>query len=242
MKQPFEWEREFISGLRCHPSGKKAWERLEAAGLGEFAKFLLYRAYAYGASVSAEVSERLGEQNAPIQALKRAERVARERQGDPRAQMFEKRHQAALENVENALWPFQNERVQTWGDAKREYSVLGALPLDQMAAVSGVGRQDVARYEVKTALVILLAAERASQVDLSLTELSELAYAAGLEAAGLDKENPNPPLDTHALQRFFAQDDIRRAEKAWQRHFEASEGWDLCRISEAVKREIAQKL
>lgn len=230
MKNPLEWEREFIEKLADQPSGRKAWVKLEAAWLGDFAKYLLYQGYAFGDSVPAEVSGGLGNANSRVSPLKRAKRIAQERQDDPRTQLFRARLDAATENIGDAEWPFQNPHVKTFADAAKAYPEIGSLPVEKAKQAIGDGRQSIERYGRKQLLVVLRAGAKARDVPLTLTELAELAYAANEDA---------DPLDKNTLQRFFRLRDVGRTEAAFQRHFEASEIWDLLSICEAVKQELA---
>jgi hypothetical protein len=233
MKKPLEWEREFIERLADQPLGKKAWAKLQTAGLGDFAKYLLYQGYAFGDSIPAEVSKGLGQINSAVSKLLYAGDVAREREDDPEARKFKARLNRKLNDLAATEWPYQNPEVRTFADAVCTYGPIGALTLSEITVDNGKARQNVTRYGPKLLLVPLRAGAKARGVDLTLAELTELAYAAN--------EDTNP-LDKNTLQRFFKLPDVSLMEAAWQRHFEASEAWDvqdLASINEAVMRELA---
>jgi hypothetical protein len=233
MTDPLKWEQEFIGKLRNQPLGKKAWKELQSAGMDDFAKFLLYQFHAFSISVPAEISEGLGVINAGLRKLQYAAQVATERQGDPRAKKFAARWEKARDKAGKTLWPFHNERVKSLADSASIYPCVWLLHLDQAPAVIGDGRQAVSRFGGKVLLVILRAGAKARGIQLSLTGLVELAYAAG--------QNTDP-FEKSALQRFFALPEIKRVEQSFQRHFESSEDWDLNRITDTVLQEIASKL
>jgi hypothetical protein len=233
MIDPLEWEQEFIGNLCDHPQGNKAWNELKSAGMGDFSKFLLYQFHAFGAPVPAEVSKGLGDINSGLKKLQYADQVATEHQGGSRAEKFAAKRERASDNAGKSRWPFHDEQVKVFADAASAFSCIGLLPLDQAPAVIGDARQAVSRFGGKQLLMILRAGAKARGIRLSLTGLMELAYAAG--------QNANP-LDKNTLQRFFALPEIKRIEQSFQHHFESSEEWDLIRITETVRQEIASKL
>jgi hypothetical protein len=229
VKGPFEWEEEFKEKLCSQPLGGAAWKTLETAGMGDFAKYLLYEFYCYGASEPPKIGRGLAKINSNLERLKYSDTVAREKQGEPSGKKFADKRKRALENSEKSVWPFRNEQVKTFGDAKANYMPLRMLPLDYARAAIGDGRQALERYEGKTLLVVLRAGAKARKINLSMTQLSELAYAAG--------ENLDP-MERQSLQRFFSYPDIKRVERAFQLQFESTEHWDLFLIAEAVRQEI----
>lgn len=229
-----DWEQKFNEVLQNQPSGAKAWIDLERAGLGDFAKFVLFQSYAFGDPVSVEIDEGLAKMGKPLKKFRYADKVARENPDNPRAQA---KREKALKELGDSKWPYPNERAKTLAEAKRAYPVLGAIPLDKAPAVHGTVRQDLQRYGGKKLLVALRAAAKARGVDLSLTQLSELAYAAS--------QKDDPPWDKNTLQRFFALPTNRMIEDAWLRRFKDSAEWvsdprALMAILEAVTQEIGQ--
>lgn len=231
MKTPLEWERAFIETLTDQPFGKKAWAKLQTAGLGEFAKYLLYQGYAFGDSVPAQVSKGLGQINSAVGKLLYAGEVARERKDDPEAKKFEDKLREKRDALAITEWPYQNPGVRTFADAVCAYPLIGNFTLSEITTENGKARQNVTRYAEKQLLVVLRAGAKARSVPITLQELAELAYAAGEKA---------DPLDKNTLQRFFKYPDVELAEAAWQRHFEATELWDLLSIADAVKQELAE--
>jgi hypothetical protein len=207
--------------------------------MGDFAEYLLHQLYAFGASVAAQIGTGLGEINSRLKKLDYADWTARDRIGGPTSEAFPKKRDKAIENAGRADWPFQNQQVETFADATRTYPVMGMLPLHRAMAAIGDGRQALQHYGGKQLLAILRAGAKARGIHISLTEFSELAYAAMIYAAG---EGANPkPLDKNTLQRFFAFPDIERLERAFQRRFEASEEWDLEAIAAEAREEIARR-
>lgn len=227
------WHRKFTEYIQVNKRSPAAiaWGRLQSAGLGDFAKYNLLQFYAYGESVPAEVAKGLGEINSALDKLKYAIEVVRQRENDPRAEKSRSRLDRTLTSAAIAKWPYRNPQVKTTADASAVYGVIGNQTLNEATADNGKARQNVTRYGGKLLLVILRAGANARGVNLSLTELSDLAYAAG--------NNPEP-LDKNTLQRFFTYEEIQLIETTFQRHFEASEEWDLFDIFEAIKREISQ--
>jgi hypothetical protein len=230
-KLPLDWEREFTEKLTNQHLGRKAWVRLQHAGLVDFAKFLLYHYYAFGDSVPKEISKKDANAIKRLGAFKYAQRKAREREHDPKAERFNEKLRRKRDAFGEAEWPYKNPQVKTYADAAVTYPKIGSMQIEQAAGEMGAARQTLERYGGKLLLVILCAGAEARNIHLSLTELSELAYAAVDDA---------DPLDKNTLQRFFAYDDIQLIEQAYLRQFNASEEWDLFSIGEAVKQEIGE--
>lgn len=231
MKEPtdrfeayFNWEKDFLKNVGVDYSGKfyqtslpaaqRAWKRLAAAHLCRITVVILYQCHAFGSSVPAEFSKKQGEVIRRIQALKRAEKVARERKDDPRTQMFTDRTKAARKNAGNAEWPSVDPNVNTLADAALVYPIIGALPLERAPAVLGVARQNEERFEAKTLLAVLVAGAKGHGVRISLMELAELWDAAGQprDSDVLNRKN--------TLQRFFEQPSVHFAKYAYQKWFE----------------------
>ena len=217
---PNDWLKTFLENVGVDdplqnslPSAKRAWERLKSAGIGDITGALLYQCYAFGGSVSSDISNGVGRINSSLGKVRYAEQVAHEGQEGSSAKLEDKR-KAQWNRAAETMWPFQNERVKTLADAAATYPVIGGLPLEQAPAVMGKARQDIERFDCKILLAILAAGAKAHGVPLSLMELAELWDTAG------QKRDSDVLNRKNTLQRFFSYDDIKNLEPVYLEQFE----------------------
>lgn len=206
----WKWASKFDEERTRDLLAQKAWKRLCEAGLGDAAKRLLWE-YATADDALLEVAKGSRHMARNLKALRRADRVAKERADDSRAEMFSRRSELAARDAAQSAWPFRNPYVTTLEDAAATYPVVGNLPSEEATAAVSKSGDAVRRFGAKILLAILRAGARVYDVDLSLGELVALATCA----------NPGRgcPLDERSLRRFLKTATIREAEPAYAHLF-----------------------
>jgi hypothetical protein len=189
---------------------KKTWTDLEAAGLGNVCKTLLWE-YFNGEKYSAEMQRRMGEIVHNSKAVGRAQRVKQERLNDHRAQLFSQRYEEAVETALQSQWPFHNSDVRTLGEAALSYpGTIGALPTDKAASALAKDRESVRRFGPKILLVVLRIGAKAHSIHVTANSLAALANCA----------DPNHYLDGRSLRRFLKEPSMQAAEPHFQALFQ----------------------
>ena len=197
VRKMLDWERRFVDRCDLEPLAKRAWYRLEGAGLGNACKRLLWE-YAQGQEGLAEIQRGTALLIHNSRALERAMRQEQARASDPRAQMFRERREKAARVLDGTPWPFRNQRIATFSDAVRAYPSQDWSTLRRVRAL-------ITRSGPNFMLAILRAGARKRSVDLSGNEIAALVYCA-----------TGSGLDAGAVRRYLRQAWIAEAERDFQ--------------------------
>jgi hypothetical protein len=203
------WERRFLDDCNADPLARKAWLRLEKAGLGEACKGLLWD-YADGPEHFGEIQRVTALIVRNVQAFDRAQREEQRRLSlsDPRAQMFRERKEAAIKVLARTPWRIPG---MTCADAVRVYGWSCLFDLRRIRALVG-------RSGLNHMLVILRVGAMERGVRLSGNELAALA---GYAIAALDDDGyAGEKLDGGAVRRILRESWIPAAEAGYRAVFE----------------------
>lgn len=202
IKPQKDWEQEFLSNCAKDRTAGDTWSRLDQAGFGNVSKQLLWE-YANFECFFPEVSSGLRQGVHNLEALRRANKVAEERQHGPRADLFLQRAMDAANTAARTQWPFRNANVKTYKDAVSQYPVIDNMRVSRKA------NDNLRRFGPKIMLAILQAAARNRSIELAANALVALAECA--------KPNRDRCLDGRSLRRFLQQPAISSAGKDYAR-------------------------
>ena len=169
-QKALEWERRFLNSCKCDPGARKAWGRLEKAGIWAACKRLLWE-YATDETSFAEVQRGTALVVHKIEVFNRAHRANEIHSNDPRAQLFRARLEAAASALAKTPWPFRNPSIRTFADANQSYASINLFDLRKVRAIAG-------RTKLAYMITILRDGARAYGVGLSGNELAALSYCA----------------------------------------------------------------
>jgi hypothetical protein len=196
-----DWEGRFLRKCKADPLTRKAWLRLERAGIGDACKALLWQ-YAYGQEHFAEIQRGTALIVHNLKAFERAQREEQRRLSDPRAQVFRERRETAKRLLECTPWPFRHSGIATFADANLVYDLNHFRGLRRIRAL--IGRSKLAHM-----LLLLQVGAMAYGVKLSGNVLASLAdYASGNH------------LDGGAVRRMLRESWIPSAEAGYRAVFD----------------------
>lgn len=196
------WSQRFLN--RCHDDSlaKRAWLRLETAGLRNSCYQLLWE-YANGQRQLAEIQCGTKILVRNIQAFQRAHRQEQHHANDARVQMFRERRENAFKVLAQTPWPLRNLHIATFADAVRANPALEWFDLRRVRGL-------IERSGLRYLLAILRACAKEHKVNLSGNEIAALAYCATGSAH-----------DAGAIRRYLRQPWIPIAEADYQARFDS---------------------
>lgn len=198
-----DWEGSFLNRCKEDQAARKAWSLLKAGGLDAVCRKLLWE-YATCQKDFVDVQRGVALIIHNVRDFRRAQRVETNRSGDPRAQLFRQRREAAERILAQTPWPFRNPRIPTFGDAARIYRSPGLFDLRKLRALMN-------RSGLKYLLAILREGAKAHAVILSANDVAALATCA----------DPDRPIDERSMRRFLKEPWVQTAEPGYRSLFKS---------------------